>query len=195
LCGISLKRQPTWNFPKLGDLVFKTGRTTDRGTRVEALYREYGPAIHRRCLRLLGDRSEAQEMTQEVFIRAFNHLDRIQAGSSALPWLYEIATRLCINHLRNERRHALQLARVAVPEPASPQGKALLDRELASEVLSQFDERTGVIALYALVDGMTQEEVAKALGLSRRTVGTRLRQFLERARAYLEKERERGEEP
>jgi RNA polymerase sigma-70 factor (ECF subfamily) len=56
------------------------------------------------------------------------------------------------------------------------------DRHLARTVLSNFDEGTQAVAVGVLVDGMGHEELAGALGVSRKTVERRLARFLERAR-------------
>ena len=46
------------------------------GAQVDELYRRFGPAIFRRCLKLLRDPAEAEDATQEVFVRVFRSLDR-----------------------------------------------------------------------------------------------------------------------
>jgi RNA polymerase sigma-70 factor (ECF subfamily) len=151
--------------------------------RAAALYDEYGPFVFRRCLKLLRDPADAQDAAQEVFVRAMSHLDGLRFGSP-LPWLYEIATRHCLNRLRDETRRstarATSLPRPLPPDPAS----AHADRDLAAWIVQQFDETTALIALLHVVDGMTQEEVARAVRLSRRTVGVKLRVFLEEARRH-----------
>ncbi|MBI3185148.1 MAG: sigma-70 family RNA polymerase sigma factor [Myxococcales bacterium] len=154
------------------------------GAQVEALYRQFGPAIYRRCLKLLRDPAEAEDATQEVFVLVCRNLERFTYGDSPLPWVYRIATRHCLNVLRHGSRGRGAAAKL-LPPGASDLQSALSDRQLASRLLSCFDERTGLIAIYHLVDGMTQEEVAQALGVSRRTVVARLGKFFERAREYL----------
>lgn len=152
--------------------------------RVDALYRQFGPAIFRRCLKLLRDPAEAEDATQEVFVRVFRSLERFTYGDSALPWLYQIATRHCLHRLRDGSRHDASFARLPAADPQDL-GGALADRRTAAQLLARFDDRTALIALHALVDGMTQEEVGQALGLSRKTVGLKLQQFIDRARALL----------
>jgi len=152
--------------------------------RVDALYRQFGPAIFRRCLKLLRDPAEAEDATQEVFVRVFRSLERFTYGDSALPWIFQIATRHCLHRLRDGSRHDAKQAQLPADEPKDL-GGALADRRTAAQLLARFDDRTALIALHALVDGMTQEEVGQALGLSRKTVGLKLQQFIDRARALL----------
>ena len=151
--------------------------------RAEALFRTFGPAILRRCARLLNDSAEAEDATQEVFLKACRYLDRLKPGESGLPWVYRIATTVCLNRLRarGRARAATERLPAAEPDPVSFTG-ALESRQAAQVLLQQFDERTALIAVYHLVDGMTQEEIASALGVTRRTVYTHLTRFLERAK-------------
>jgi RNA polymerase sigma-70 factor (ECF subfamily) len=156
----------------------------DRGERVAALYREYGPAVYRRCLRLLGDREAARDATQEVFVKVLRDMGKLAERETALPWIYRVATNHCLNALRDARRrgeHASGDALELVPEAPA----AFPDRQLARQVLSRFDVQTQAIAVGVLVDGMEHEELAGALGISRRTVHRKLTRFLERARARL----------
>lgn len=156
------------------------------GAQIEALYRQFGPAIYRRCLKLLRNAAEAEDATQEVFVRVCRHLGRFRYGPSELPWMYQIATRFCLNRLRDgARRDAAQPKLAGAPSLAADVGRALADRQVCGQLLARVDRKTGLIAMYALVDGMTQEEVAVALGFSRRTVGTRLQKFLDGAQKFL----------
>src|SRR5664280_2360885 len=69
------------------------------------LYAEHHAAIYNLCARVLGDREEAKDVTQEVFIKAFDQLPATDAESFGLrPWLYRVATNACFNRLRS-RRH------------------------------------------------------------------------------------------
>jgi RNA polymerase sigma-70 factor (ECF subfamily) len=155
--------------------------------RIVSLYRELGPAVYRRCLRLLRDREAARDATQEVFVKLVRDIDRLADRETALPWIYRVATNHCLNLLRDARRRggdasgssddALDL----VPSAAA----SFPERQLARQVLARFDVQTQAIAVGVLVDGMEHEELAGALGISRKTVHRKLTKFLDRARALL----------
>ncbi len=144
------------------------------------LYRTYGPAVYRRCLKLLRDRQAAQDATQEVFVRVVRDIAKLGDPAMVLPWIYRVATNHCLNVIRDRGRRGeasleLDVADTAVEAPFP-------DRHLATSVLSRFDEGTRAVAVGVLVDGMGHEELAGALGISRKTVERRLARFLERAR-------------
>jgi RNA polymerase sigma-70 factor (ECF subfamily) len=152
--------------------------------RIVSLYRELGPAVYRRCLRLLKDREAARDATQEVFVRLLRDIDRLADRETALPWIYRVATNHCLNVLRDGRRRRPDGAEDAlelVPDatPSFPEGR------LAREVLARFDVQTQTIAVGVLVDGLEHEELAGVLGISRKTVHRKLARFLEQARALI----------
>jgi RNA polymerase sigma-70 factor (ECF subfamily) len=159
----------------------------EHGERVVRLYREWGPVVYRRCLRLLRDAEAARDATQEVFVKLVRESDRLVEPEAALQWVYRVATNHCLNLARNARRRpqasdpetALELAPAVTP--------SLPDGRLARQLLSRFDARTQAIAVGVLVDGMEHEEVAGILGISRKTVQRTVSRFIERSRLLLER--------
>jgi RNA polymerase sigma-70 factor (ECF subfamily) len=158
--------------------------------RVIRLYREYGPVVYRRCMRLLGDREQAQDATQEVFVKLLREEKLTGDGAEILPWIYRVATRHCLNLRRQARSGRWKLDESGDLDVVADAAAPYPERRLAQQVLARFDATTQAVAVGVLVDGMEREEVAGALGLSRRTVHRKLTRFLEGARRLL-----LGEEP
>lgn len=154
-------------------------------SRAAELYALYGPAVYRRCLRLLRDEEAARDATQDVFVKLVREMGRLEDRENAMGWLYTVATRHCLNVLRDRRRRGrgTPVDDLELAAPEAPSG--LPGRVLARALLARFDEGTQAVAVGVLVDGMEQEELASALGISRKTVQRRLERFLERARAVL----------
>jgi RNA polymerase sigma-70 factor (ECF subfamily) len=162
----------------------ETGLTDHRGQAAE-LYRLHGPAVYRRCLRLLREPEAARDATQEVFVRLVRDMDRLADRETMLPWIYRVATNHCLNQRRNAGRRGEQPA-AADLELADPSSASRYpERTLARQVLARFDPATQAVAVGVLVDGMEHEELAAALGISRRTVARRLERFLSGARRFL----------
>jgi RNA polymerase sigma-70 factor (ECF subfamily) len=152
------------------------------------LYREYGPVVYRRCLRLLKDREEARDATQEVFVKLIRDMKKLEDRETVLPWIYRVTTNHCLNTLRAGKRHGMvgteeDAAALDIAQDA-PQD-LLPARQLSQAILSRFDQATQAVAVGVFVDGMEHEEVAAALGISRRTVARKLDRFLENARKYV----------
>ena len=154
------------------------------GDPIAELYRTWGPAIYRRCLRLLREPEAARDATQEVFVKVVRDIRKLEERETALPWIYRVAPNHCLNVLRDARRRGERPAADALElVPAAPEGSP--ERQLARQVLSRFDLQTQAIAVGVLVDGMEREQVAGLLGISRKTVQRKLTRFLDGARAWL----------
>ena len=69
-----------------------------------AIYHQYSQAIHSYAYRLLGNQEDADDVTQEVFIRAHSHLEQLRDPNRLRPWLYRIATNLCLDQQRRRSR-------------------------------------------------------------------------------------------
>jgi RNA polymerase sigma-70 factor (ECF subfamily) len=144
--------------------------------RLTELYRTYGPVIFNRCLRLLGDRAAAEDATQETFVRVHRHLDKAPEAREALAWVYRIATNYCLNEIR-DRKHRPEPTDV-LPEVAGHDPEVVFaDRDLAARVIRRCPEDLRVAAWLHYVDGIDQGEVARVLGISRRTVASRIAEF------------------
>lgn len=150
--------------------------------RVAELYRRHGPAIYARCRKLLRDDALAEDATQETFIRVVKHLDDAPPDD-ALKWIYRIATNYCLNELRNARRRPEPMD--TLPDRPGPDAEAhLADRGLARALVERSPEKCRTVAWLYHVDGLEQQEVADTLGISRRTVVTRLQEFHAFATAF-----------
>jgi RNA polymerase sigma-70 factor, ECF subfamily len=148
--------------------------------RVTELYRAHGPVIYWRCLRLLGDPASAEDATQETFMRVHRYLDRTPDADEALRWIFRVATNYCLNELRARRSRPEPHAEPPEPARGSPE-QVHVDRDLVQRIAGAVPEKLRTVAWLHLVDEMTHEEVARILGISRRTVINRIAEFTARA--------------
>ena len=150
---------------------------------MEALYRTYGSMVLRRARTLLGDEHAAQDMVQEVFMKAIRAFPSFRGESSLTTWLYQVTTNHCLNAIRDgaRRRRALE-RRMPAHEPVAESAE---DRVGVDELLRQLPRELAEVAIYYYVDQMNQDEIAALLGISERTVRNRLRDFRDKARSKL----------
>jgi RNA polymerase sigma-70 factor (ECF subfamily) len=134
----------------------------------ERLYRDHERRVFALCLRLSSNPELAEELTQEVFIRAWEKLGSFRGESAFSSWLYP----LTVNVARSERRSRMRrLARVfptddvaaLEPPPQTPSPETSFDLEKAMATLPP-----GARAVFVLhdVEGRTHEETAALLGLA-----------------------------
>lgn len=156
----------------------------------EQLYHAHAPRIFALCLRLTADRQRAGELTQDVFVRAWENLSGFR-GESALPsWLHRLAVNAHLMMLRGERRRSSRVAleddlfdpRDESPRPvrmtAAPDVEGAIDLERAIAKLPP-----GARTAFVLheIEGYSHDEIAELTGLA---AGT-LRAHLHRARRLL----------
>ena len=157
------------------------GLRAGRRDAFERLYGEYHAPIYNLCARVLGDREEAKDVTQEVFIKAFDQLPEADPESFGLrPWLYRVATNACFNHLRSRRKldgggdAGLEQAASGVDEFERAQTVALVEQSLG-----EMNERYRTALVLKDLQGLPPEEIAEVMEVSRPTADV----LVHRARA------------
>jgi RNA polymerase sigma-70 factor, ECF subfamily len=160
------------------------------------VFRRFEPMVFNLAFRLFGDREEAEDMTQEVFLRVFRHLGKFRGRSSLKTWVYRITLNQCRSRLG--RRRWLQVAlpgggagsylpELVAPGP-NPEGCAL----------AQAERRRLVAGLRALappfreavvlrdIEGLTYQEIAEVLRVRIGTVRSRIARGREQLRVALQ---------
>lgn len=145
---------------------------TDWQREIRRQYNQYGPALRRRCERVLRDAQEAEDIVQELFMDIWKK----KRGDLDFPYLYCAVTNRCITLLRTRNRHCGLLEKKHVQE--IPQGllpdDSVINQQLIHNVATRLDKTSTAIFLYRYIDEMTQEEIAEVMGISRKTVGKKL---------------------
>ncbi len=156
----------------------------------EALYREHAGRVYALCLRLTADKVKARELTQDVFVRAWEALPQFRGDAKLTTWLHRIAVNAMLMQRRSDAR---RLSRISLADDDADDADA--SRAGATpprDVGSAIDLERAVAALppgvrraFVLhdVEGYSHEEIALMTGLA---AGT-LRAQLHRARQLLMK--------
>ena len=141
---------------------------------VGQMYRRHGAVVFRRILRFYS-RDEAEEVLQEVFLKVLTTKATFRGDSAASTWLYQLATRHCLNRLRDANRRKELLAEHGEPAWGTGVSNAPQESRVFLEQLwDQLEPELAEIGVYYYVDGLAHGEIAKLVGVSRRTVGNRL---------------------
>jgi RNA polymerase sigma-70 factor (ECF subfamily) len=154
---------------------------------VQALYEKYGPMVLRRCRYLLRNEERALDALQDTFVQVLRHEKRLKLDTPS-SLLYRIATNICLNMLRHERRHPQTSDEeflMAIADPERHEA-GVVNRDLIDRIFLREHPSTRTMAVMHYVDGMTLQEVADEVGLSVSGVRKRLRKLRERARIFHE---------
>lgn len=135
------------------------------------LFERYHGVVFRRCQNLLRDPHDAEEAVQEVFIAAISGFGRFRLRSAPLTWLYSVATRHCLQRLRNQNTQALKRSLFHEEDSVELDLAARADLEKA---LSKLSLQELELVTLAYRDGLTHEEIAQVTRQSRKTVGKKL---------------------
>ena len=157
------------------------------------LVAEHADGVYRLAYRLSGNQHDAEDLTQETFMRVFRSLDKYQAGTFE-GWLHRITTNLFLDMVR----HRSKIRMEALPEdyervpgtdmtPEQSYTVANLDPALQSALDGLAPDFRVAVVLCDVV-GMSYDEIAETLGVKMGTVRSRIHRGRSQLRAALEKE-------
>jgi RNA polymerase sigma-70 factor, ECF subfamily len=149
---------------------------------LERLYRMYGPMVHRRARLILRNDSEAEDAMQDVFVKVVRHYSRFREESSPATWLYRITTNVCLNRIRDARLRREKTETISVEMSIAIDPSTRIDM---LRVIHRLPTKITEPAVYAFVDGMSQDEIAALLEVPRRTIGRRIETFVKEAKRIL----------
>lgn len=157
----------------------------------------YRASIYRYILRLVRDPSLADDLTQETFLRAHQHLGELKDAGALEAWLYRIATNVSFDRLRQRERRGPTLPLLdtqeggiePVPEDGALRPDQLLEQKEMGDCVMRFlaelpASHREVLLLHDL-QGYTDPEIARMLGLSLQNVKIRLHRARGQLRAAL----------
>ena len=158
----------------------------------EAMYRDHYRRVFGLCLRLLGRAAQAEDATQEVFVRAYRALDRYDTHQPFAGWILSIASNHCIDLVRRRTRGAklfdnldTDVAELEAPAPTALD--TLVDAERANEIraaIAALPDKYRLPIVLAYYNESNYDEIAHAIGVTRNHVGVlllRAKQLLRRA--------------
>jgi len=143
-----------------------------------ALVRRHSGGLHRAVARVLGDESEAWDVVQMAFLKAWQRLESYNSRWSFATWLYRIGTNLAIDLIRSrssrERAHRAgsehRLRVVGESEPASRLADSREVEQLLESLVENLTPQQRAAFVLREVEGMDTAEVAKVLGCTATTV-------------------------
>ena len=179
------------------DTVFLSRLRLGEPAAVEALFDRYHGKVYGLTVSILKNQSDAEEAVQDVFLTVVRKADRFRGNSALYSWIYPICVNTCLMRLRKGRRtEAVPIDEFlpAFTEEGVHAGpvrdwsrtveRRMLDKELGQVIrrfTDELSEKYRVVFVLSDVEGLSNEETAKILGLTIPAVKSRLH----RSRLYL----------
>jgi RNA polymerase sigma-70 factor (ECF subfamily) len=159
-------------------------RSGDRAA-FEQLVRDGYDRLYALARRIVTDPGDAEDVTQETFLRAWRDLGALREPERYEAWLTRMLVHTAYDHLRKRRRRPATVPWI-VPDPAAPQAMALEERERLEQAFQRLSpEHRAVLALHFYRD-LAAPEIAKVLDVPEGTVNSRLYYGTRALRAALE---------
>ncbi|HVY45345.1 MAG TPA: sigma-70 family RNA polymerase sigma factor [Minicystis sp.] len=163
-----------------------------------ALVRRYQRRIFRLAFHLVRTGAEAEDVTQETFVRAYQALDRFDGRSEPFTWLYRIAVNLSLNTLRARKTtrdstssddpRIEALLTETRPSAGRDPAMATQDKQLAGALIDGIDALSDTLRttlILVCIDGVAHDEASKILGCPEGTVAWRVHEARRKLREYL----------
>ena len=151
-----------------------------------ALYQRTRTAVYGLALSYLKNAQDAQDLTQDVYVQAWDCAEQYRPTGSPMGWLLAVCRNLCLMRLRREERYAALSKEEWDAIPARECGLDADERVLLQHALASLgDEERRIVLLHA-VTGMKHREIAALLELPLPTVLSKYHRALKKMRSFLE---------
>lgn len=169
---------------------------------LEEIYRSSCGFVYSVALRTVRSREDAEEVTQDVFLKVFRHLNSFKGKSAFSTWLYRITVNTAMDRLRKYGRKDSKHVDLEEAEDTAvtlPEAGKNLDQDVhehtVQNLLSHLSPDQRVCIILREIEGLQYEEIAKTLRININTVRTRLKRAREKLAAIARKKKEvRGHE-
>ena len=154
----------------------------------EQLVLRYERRMVANCRYITHDPNEAEDLAQEVMVKAFYGLRSFEGRSTFRHWLQRIKVNHCLNHLKKqegrsyigvEEPEAGGFDQLRVQATAEHQAEVIGERELIARILNSMTETLRIPLVLCDMDELSYEEVAKVLGISLSAVKMRIKRARE----------------
>jgi len=150
----------------------------DRTSFAQLMHR-YAGAVYNLTYRMLGNAEDAEDASQEIFLRVYTRLESFDRQRRFSTWLLSVGSNYCIDRLRRRRFSWLTLedAAFALPSKERSPERIALDHEqqaIVQQALQQLPENYRMVTVLRYWSDLSYEEIANVTGLPESTIKTRL---------------------
>lgn len=152
------------------------------------LFEQYHKRVLHIAYRLSGNIQEAEDITQEVFIKVFKEINKFQAAASFYTWLYRITVNLCLDKKRKRQRREKYHANSGLDSVNNNLDQQIWQDEIQQILqiaLTQIKPKLRTVIVLKDIEGLSYGEVAQIVGCSEGTISSRLNRGRKRLKTIL----------
>lgn len=153
----------------------------------EAIYREHAGFVYNVAFRILGNKEDAEEIVQEVFLTVHDQLKGFRRESSFRTWVYRITANAALNlakKISRTRNKTFSLDEMVQEPSSAPEIEVKIQAEhnekVAARLLDELNPDQRACMVLREIEGLSYEEMAQVLKININTVRTRLKRARER---------------
>lgn len=169
----------------------------------DTVFRQFQPSVYRLAFRILGNRDDALELAQEVFLTVYRKLPSFRGESSVKTWLYRITVNKAVNQLRwwrvRRRQNTFSLQgldparfqslHLVIGNPGRNPEQAVIGQEISDNLqrsLNRLRPKHRIVLVMRDLEEMTYDDIARSLHVSIGTVKSRIARAREELRAVMD---------
>lgn len=160
---------------------------------IREVFELYKDRVYALCHHMAGNAEDAEDLTQEIFVSAFQHLSSFRAESTFGTWLYRIATNHCLNRLRKKRPEihsfdTMNEVDIAPPAPGPSPEDMVVRKELnrrMERAVAALPENLRIVFVLGTLEGMRYKEIADVCECSEEAVKMRIHRARKQVRDKL----------
>jgi len=156
----------------------------------ELLMRQYERLVLVTALRLLGNMEDAQDASQEVFLKLYRNLRKLERAGNLTGWLYRVTVNVCHDSRRRRAGEAPVEEAGEAPDQSADPRQILTDAERRRALamsLRQLSERERAAVTLRDLEGLSTQEAALAMGVNEATVRSHISQARVKMKGFLER--------
>lgn len=162
---------------------------TNKSVLFESLHKEYFPMVLQMCLGFSqGDRDKANDLTQEIFLKIWKHLESFRGQSSYKTWIYRITVNTCLQLIRQEKKKSSLPLEVVQHQLTTEPSMDLTDESMqlytAIGKLNKIDR----LIIMMVLEGHEYEDIAEVLGLQPTNLRVKIHRIKKRLKKILSHE-------
>ncbi len=160
------------------------------------LVEAYQKSVYNLCLRMVSNPTDAEDLAQEAFVKAWRGLQSYKFESAFSTWLYRLTGNVCIDFLRQQKRRSVisltaseeDAPELDIPDPEPLPEEQVLHREkqqAVADAMAKLQDSERLILTLRVVEELSYEQIAEAMDIKIGTVKSRIARARERLRKIL----------